>query len=531
MIATGVTSTSYTDTTVANTTTYDYAVRATSAPNTATSATFLKEDTATEGTWIGAYGSEAYDLVDSSSSLPDATITASGESTYLWTNTTTNTPALQIPGSGYRVAAAWYASSSFTVDVDLTDGEAHDLALYFLDYQGGNGRSEQVTLSNASTGAVLDSEYVSSFSNGTYLQWQISGNVLITFKWVGGAAAVLSGLFVDPPSLVGTSPFSQPLQVTTGNPVDVLTAQAISLSATEGQSIYATIAQFTDSDLSTPASSFTATINWGDWVTSTGTVSGGSGSFTVQASHTYSSFGSFPIGVTINLGSPVTATASTVSTATISEPSSGVSLSSYFNEVGITTTGSSTEGKLGGAGNESYSSTALGTSVTWNSAAFGLGPANANDAVKAKGQTVPFSCTNCSSIELLAAATNGSNQGGLFTIDYSGGSSDTYTLGLSDWTGGYIGAGSNAPGESTVVNMHNFETYSGTTESLSTGGAFLYGYVIPTNSSKTITGLVLPSNSAIAIFSIDEIMQPSQLNLSGYFGAVGITTTGSTVSG
>ena len=309
-----------------------------------TSATFVKADSATEGSWIGVYGSEAYDLVDSSSSVPDATITPSGQSTNLWTNTTTNTPALQIPGSNYRVAAAWYSSTSFTVDVDVTDGQAHDLALYFLDYQGGNARSEQVTLSNASTGVVLDSQLVSSFSNGVYRQWQISGNVLITFKCLGGANAVLSGLFIDPPSLAGYSPFSQPLQVTAGSPVDVLSAQALTPSPTQGQTFTATIALFTDSNVNTLASSFTATINWGDWMTTLGTVSGGSGSFSVQGTHTYSAFGNFPINVQITLGSPVTATASTVSTAAVAPPSSEVSLSSYYNEVGITTTGSSTKG-------------------------------------------------------------------------------------------------------------------------------------------------------------------------------------------
>jgi hypothetical protein len=328
------------------------------------------------------------------------------------------------------------------------------------------------------------------------------------------------------------SAFGQPLTVTTGSPVDVLAAQALTPSPIRGQTFTATIALFSDTDESTSASSFTATINWGDWMTSPGTIYGEDGSFSVVGTHTYSSFGNFPVSVKITLGSPVTASASTVSTATVSPPSGAVTLSSYYNEVGITTTGSSTKGALGTGANESYSSTALGGStITWNSAPFTLGSANANDAVEATGQTIALNCTNCSSIELLAAATNGANQGGVITIDYSGGSSDTDALGLSDWTGGYGGAGSNAPGETTVVNMSGFETYSGTTNAATIGSAFLYGYIIPTNSSKTITGLVLPNDSAIAVLAIDEIEQPSQLNLSGYFDAVGITTTGSNVSG
>ena len=35
-------------------------------------------------------------------------------------------------------------------------------------------------ISNASTGAVLDTETVSSFNSGVYLDWAVSGNIVIT---------------------------------------------------------------------------------------------------------------------------------------------------------------------------------------------------------------------------------------------------------------------------------------------------------------------------------------------------------------
>ena len=53
-------------------------------------------------------------------------------------------------------------------------------------------------ISNAATGAVLDTETISSFSSGVYLEWAVSGNVLITITRQAGANAVLSGLFLDP---------------------------------------------------------------------------------------------------------------------------------------------------------------------------------------------------------------------------------------------------------------------------------------------------------------------------------------------
>ena len=47
---------------------------------------------------------------------------------------------------------------------------------------------------------MLDSETISSFNGGLYVQWQITGNVIIQFNGMGGTNAVLSGLFFDPAS-------------------------------------------------------------------------------------------------------------------------------------------------------------------------------------------------------------------------------------------------------------------------------------------------------------------------------------------
>ncbi len=103
------------------------------------------------------------------------------------------------PGTGTgRIAASWFSYTSFTVDVDLTDGLTHDLELYFLDWDNAK-RVENVTVSNAATGAVLSNETMSSFMSGTYLDLTVSGNVLITVTAVSGTNAVLSGLFFDPP--------------------------------------------------------------------------------------------------------------------------------------------------------------------------------------------------------------------------------------------------------------------------------------------------------------------------------------------
>jgi hypothetical protein len=45
---------------------------------------------------------------------------------------------------------------------------------------------------------VLDTETISNFSGGVYLQWNVTGNAIITVTKEAGANAVISGLFLDP---------------------------------------------------------------------------------------------------------------------------------------------------------------------------------------------------------------------------------------------------------------------------------------------------------------------------------------------
>ena len=147
---------------------------------------FIKQDTTTQGTWIGTYGAQGYDVIGNAASLPSyATVTPSGQASYTWAASTTDPRALQDASGSGRIAACWYSATSFTVDVNLTDGQTHDLELYFLDWDS-TARSETVQISNASTGAVLNTETVTSFHSGVYLDWAVSGNVDITVThWPG----------------------------------------------------------------------------------------------------------------------------------------------------------------------------------------------------------------------------------------------------------------------------------------------------------------------------------------------------------
>jgi hypothetical protein len=182
----------------------------TGSGNTTVAPVVAQWDTTTQGNWIGMYGSQGYDLIGNGVFLPSyAAVTVSGAG-LTWTANTTDRRALQQAGGSGRVAAGWYSTTSFTVNVNVTDGQLHYLALYFLDWDS-TARSEQVQLTSAATGAVLDTETVSSFHGGVYLDWPISGNMVVTITRLAGANAVLSGLFLDPPAgtLVGKDTTTQ----------------------------------------------------------------------------------------------------------------------------------------------------------------------------------------------------------------------------------------------------------------------------------------------------------------------------------
>jgi hypothetical protein len=201
--------TAFTMTGLSPATTYDFRVRAinsqgdsgytnVSGTTTASFATFLKSDTTTEGTWIHTYGAQGYDMINNAVNPPSyATVTPSGQLSYTWASSTTDPRALQTADGSSRIAACWYSGSIFKVNVDLTDGLAHDLELYFVDWDSSR-RAETVVVSDAASGAVLSTQSISSFHAGVYLNYAVRGNIVITITKTAGDNAVLSGLFFDP---------------------------------------------------------------------------------------------------------------------------------------------------------------------------------------------------------------------------------------------------------------------------------------------------------------------------------------------
>jgi hypothetical protein len=165
----------------------------------------LKSDFSTEGNWIGVYGADGYSMVAGASSYPAyATVTSSGNLAWTWSASTQDTRALQKVSGSDRMASCWYTpnanpGSSFSVDVNLTDGQTHSMAVYALDWDGEGPRMETINVVDASSGAVLDSRSLSSFEGGEYLVWNVHGHVKIQVTdFQNSSTGVISGLFFGP---------------------------------------------------------------------------------------------------------------------------------------------------------------------------------------------------------------------------------------------------------------------------------------------------------------------------------------------
>lgn len=175
-------------------------------------ATLLKTDTLTQGNWGGVCGIDGFSVpVDSPHNPTYAEVTFADANLVVWAPSTRDVRALRKPAGGTatarwarlvgtlrtvdRTASAWWSGSSFTIDVDLTDGNTHQVAIYCLDWDSGGARAERIDVLDAATGAVLDTRAIANFVNGQYLVWNLRGHVRLRVTRTAGSNGVVSGLF------------------------------------------------------------------------------------------------------------------------------------------------------------------------------------------------------------------------------------------------------------------------------------------------------------------------------------------------
>jgi PKD repeat protein len=119
------------------------------------------------------------------------------------------------------------------------------------------------------------------------------------FTNINGAKTAGTVNFIAPLAPGQSTWFSLEEKIT-GADLNVVTATSVPIGAVEGNPFSGVVANLHATNTSAPASQFTATITWSDdGSTTAGTVTGGSGSFTVSGTHTFVDEGSYTATVTI----------------------------------------------------------------------------------------------------------------------------------------------------------------------------------------------------------------------------------------
>jgi hypothetical protein len=172
------------------------------------SASFLTSDTSTRGNWEGVYGADGAVLTGvTPQNIPSyATFQVQNQENYAWDPNPSDPRALETGSGTARIAACWYSPATFNFDVNFTDGNTHQFALYAVDWDH-LGRAETIQILDVNTGNQLDLRTLSNFSSGAYLVWNISGHVRINVTNTGGTNAVVSGVFFGPVSKAAVATF------------------------------------------------------------------------------------------------------------------------------------------------------------------------------------------------------------------------------------------------------------------------------------------------------------------------------------
>ena len=182
-------------------------------PTPSSSVAFVQLDTTTKGNWKNVYGGDGYNTVNDTVKYPSwAQVNVTGNIGPTWATSTSDARALQKNNGSDRIAARWESNSFFTVDVNLTDGSTHRVALYGLDWDG-NNRTQRVDVLDWATNVLLDSRTITSFNGGQYLVWDVRGRVKIIVNKIGAKTAVVSGIYFG-----GATPTTTPSPTPTPTP-------------------------------------------------------------------------------------------------------------------------------------------------------------------------------------------------------------------------------------------------------------------------------------------------------------------------
>jgi alpha-glucosidase len=191
-------------------------------------------------------------------------------------------------------------------------------------------------------------------------------------------------------------------------------------------------------------------------------------------------------------GATPTRTNTPTATAT-SGTAMSVNLSPAFNVNAAYSDGTtfSATGGLDGVGS-AYSSTLLGGSLSWSGTTFTLGAANVLNGVR--NATITLPAGQYATLMLLGTGINGDQASRTIKVNYTDGTSSTFTQTFSNW----LNASQNVAGQSIALTM----AYRNKSTGVKDNRAFnLYGYSFALTSTKTVSSLLLPASNNVSVLA------------------------------
>jgi hypothetical protein len=382
-------------------------------------ATFVKFDTTTIGNWPGTYGGDGYLIANGNTVLPAyATESATGAQAYTWYASTTDPRALRVsPTSNNRIASTFFSTSTFSFDVNISDGQTHQIALYCLDYET-NQRKQTITIIDPTTQAVLSTQPISGMYGGVYAVWNISGHVVIKVAYTGGLTSVVSGVFFG-----GMSSTTPPPTVTIATPAERTVSNTVSVTANAVSSVgIASVQYFVDgSALGSSTSGPSYAYSW-----NTTTASNGSHTLTAVATDTLGQPSVPSAGVTVNVSNAV----ATPPSISITAPAAGTVSSTITIQATASATSPATMQSVQFKIDSTPLSTITGAgpySATWNTTTI----SNGNHVITAIA-TDSLNHTASTSVTVNVSNSASSSTAALVKTDFT-------TAG--NWVGNYGGDG------------------------------------------------------------------------------------------
>jgi len=148
------------------------------------------------GNWIKAYGAQGHRVIGSTSSIPSYVSYTTDGATRIIDNSSKKAAALRTPDGQSRVLAYLNSDTSFAINLDFNDDQAHRVTLYAADTDK-RGRAQTYSVVDASTGLVLRQINIKNFSKGKYVSFDLRGDVKLVVTRTGGGSAIVNGIFFD----------------------------------------------------------------------------------------------------------------------------------------------------------------------------------------------------------------------------------------------------------------------------------------------------------------------------------------------